>query len=182
MFSFFRYFIGNTSGKINTRENVVMDDDDDIIETVTFISPVNNMNNTDYLQNIGYANTVPFVPPITLCKVIKVYDGDTITVAARLPNTETPIYRFQVRLNGIDTAEIKGGSVNETIIAKQTRAALSELIFDKIVELRNCNIEKYGRILADVYLQDLHVNKWLIDNKYAVEYDGGKKHRPDAWE
>jgi len=29
--------------------------------------------------------------------------------------------------------------------------------------------------LADVYLGDLHVNQWLLDNKYAVQYSGGTK-------
>jgi endonuclease YncB( thermonuclease family) len=41
--------------------------------------------------------------------------------------------------------------------------------------LKNLKTEKYGRVLADVYLGDLHVNKWLLDNKYAVPYSGGKK-------
>ena len=42
-------------------------------------------------------------------------------------------------------------------------------------------MEKYGRLLADVYLDELHLNQWLIENKYAVAYDGGTKHRPDEW-
>ena len=29
--------------------------------------------------------------------------------------------------------------------------------------LQNVQNEKYGRILADVYLDELHINKWLID-------------------
>lgn len=28
--------------------------------------------------------------------------------------------------------------------------------------------DKYGRILVNVYLGDLHINKWLIDNKFAI--------------
>ena len=36
---------------------------------------------SDYLnEDIQYNNTVPFVPNIKYGKVIKVYDGDTITV------------------------------------------------------------------------------------------------------
>ena len=68
-----------------------------------------NMN-TSYLDSISYNDTTPFVYPIRYGKVIKVYDGDTITIAARLPNTDGPIYRFSVRLNGIDTPEIRGKS------------------------------------------------------------------------
>jgi endonuclease YncB( thermonuclease family) len=41
--------------------------------------------------------------------------------------------------------------------------------------------EKYGRILADVYLDDLCVNDWLIKEHYAVKYDGGTKIPPESW-
>jgi len=34
------------------------------------------------------------VPPIKHGRVIKVYDGDTITVAARMPYPKSPLYRF----------------------------------------------------------------------------------------
>ena len=133
-----------------------------------------------YLENITYNETIPFIPPITCGKVIKVYDGDTITIASKLPMNET-IYRFSVRLNGIDSPEIKGGSTAESKLAKVSRDSLHTLIFGKIIELRNNKQEKYGRILADVYLDDLHVNQWMLDKKYAIKYDGGKKNKPDNW-
>ena len=37
-----------------------------------FMNPLTQMN------NVEYKHTVPFVPPVTSGKVIKVYDGDTI--------------------------------------------------------------------------------------------------------
>ena len=43
-------------------------------------------------------------------------------------------------------------------------------------------MEKYGRLLADVYVDNIHVNQWMLDNKYAVPYDGGTKHRPSDWD
>jgi endonuclease YncB( thermonuclease family) len=45
----------------------------------------------------------------------------------------------------------------------------------KYVLLKNITTEKYGRILADVYLEDIHINKLMIDQNLAVKYDGGKK-------
>jgi len=135
----------------------------------------------DYLTNIEYHDTVPFVPPISCGKVIKVYDGDTITIAAKLPNSVEPIYRFSVRLNGIDSPEIKAHSQAEKELAKKSRDALSNLIMDKMVSLKNQTTEKYGRILADVYLDDLHINEWMLKNNYAVKYDGGTKTRPADW-
>jgi endonuclease YncB( thermonuclease family) len=44
-----------------------------------------------------------------------------------------------------------------------------------MVVLQNVGTEKYGRILADIYIENLHINQWMLDNKYAVPYDGGKK-------
>jgi endonuclease YncB( thermonuclease family) len=39
----------------------------------------------EYLEKINYENTVPFVPLIVGGKVVKVYDGDTFTIASKLP-------------------------------------------------------------------------------------------------
>lgn len=118
---------------------------------------------------------VPFCPPITSGYVIKVYDGDTITVAAKLPYESSPLYRFPVRLNGIDTPEIKGKTPEERDAAKRSKEALENYILHKTVHLRNTSTEKYGRLLADVYLGDTCLNQWMLDNKYAIPYDGGTK-------
>lgn len=138
-------------------------------------------NKDEYLANIEYKDTENFVVPIQSGKVVKVYDGDTITIASRFPGLNGPVYRFNVRLNGIDSPEIKGGSEHEKDLAKKSRDALSHLILGKIVCLKNVSTEKYGRILADVYLDNLNVCDWMLEKKYAVKYDGGTKHRPDDW-
>jgi micrococcal nuclease len=143
--------------------------------------PKHNEEDVEYLVNIVYENTVPFVPPITVGKVIKVYDGDTFTIISKLPHSDGPIYRFSVRMNGIDSPEIQGKTANEKELAKKSRDALSNLILGKIVVLRNVSTEKYGRILADVYLGELCVNEWMIFNNYAVKYNGGTKERPEQW-
>ena len=120
--------------------------------------------------------------------MIKVYDGDTITIAARLPYPESPMYRFAVRLSGIDSPEIRGKSPEEKAAAVVARDALSAQVLGHVVELRNTGCEKYGRLLADVYLPaasltaaehgsppSLHINSWMLTNGYAVPYGGGKK-------
>jgi hypothetical protein len=143
------------------------------------------MSTQKSIDNVVYADTKIYIPNITSGKVVKVYDADTITVANRISvggEQSEEIYRFQVRLNGIDSPEIKSKNPTTKALAKQSRDVLSGMIFGKIVELRNVQLEKYGRLLADVYLGDLHLNQWLIDNKYAVQYDGGTKHIPEEWE
>ena len=132
-------------------------------------------------SNISYENTVPFVPPVTYGKVIKIYDGDTITIAAKLPYPKSPVYRIAVRLNGIDTPEIKGQTQKEKDLAKKIRDTLQTKLMNKIVQLKNTSSEKYGRLLADVYLDGVCINTWMIEQGFAVRYDGGTKERPDEW-
>jgi micrococcal nuclease len=132
-------------------------------------------------DDITWQDTVEFTFPIEGGRVIKVYDGDTITIAAKLPFGDSPLYRLSVRLNGIDTPEIKCKTDDEKIAAKQAKDALSNLILNKYVTFKNIQTEKYGRILADVYIGELHVNMWLITEKYAVKYDGGTKKSPESW-
>jgi endonuclease YncB( thermonuclease family) len=132
-------------------------------------------------HEIQWSETIPFIPPIENGQVIKVYDGDTITIATRLPYKDSPLYRFPIRLKGIDTAEIKSKNVNEKKHAMVARDALSELILHKSVLIKNIENEKYGRILADVYLDEICLNEWMIEKGYAVKYDGGTKQIPTSW-
>ena len=122
---------------------------------------------------------IPFVPPVEDGQVIKVYDGDTITVAAKMPYKDSPLYRFQVRLLGIDSPEIRGKTEEEKKAAHVAQKALEDLLLHKKVYLKERAQEKYGRILANVYVDHdgklLFVNQWLLDNKYAVPYDGKTK-------
>jgi len=108
--------------------------------------------------------------------VIKVYDGDTITICNRLPiDNCDDIYRFSVRLDGIDTPEMKTKSDYEKKLAIRARDALREKIYNKHIILKGVQTEKYGRILATIYLNNENINEWMIKKGYAVSYDGGKK-------
>ena len=131
------------------------------------------------LAPIQWDECVPFVPPIEKCQVIKVYDGDTITVASKMPYKDSPLYRFQVRLLGIDSPEIKGKTEEEKKAAQASQKALECLLLHKTVELREKSQEKYGRILANVYVvidgKTILVNQWMLDNNFAIPYDGKTK-------
>ena len=130
---------------------------------------------TDDYTNINMTEVKPFIPPITSGFVVKVYDGDTITILSKLPYKDSALYKFSVRLNGIDCPEIKGETLKEKQCAQLARDELSKLILNKHVVLKDLKTEKYGRILAEVYLDDLHLNQYMLDNKLAVKYDGGTK-------
>lgn len=131
--------------------------------------------------NIDYSNAILFVPPINSGMVIKVYDGDTFTIASKLPYETSPLYKFSVRLSNIDCPEMKSSDLSEKQCAKIAKETLSNLILNKFVSLKNLQNDKYGRILADVYLDNLHLNEHMIKQKLAVYYDGGTKKSPENW-
>jgi micrococcal nuclease len=147
---------------------------------------IENTNIKNFMADgtdISWEDTHEFTFPIKGGRVIKVYDADTITIASKLPFDTSPIYRLSVRLNGIDTPEIKGKGISddEKEAAKNARNFVSNMVLNKFVRLENIATEKYGRILADVYIGDIHLNKLLLEEKYAVKYDGGTKNKPESW-
>ena len=109
---------GNLKVNDTSLEIVVVNENKDVIDN-------------DPPPTIQWKDTVPFTFPITSGLVIKVYDGDTITIAAKLPYDASPLYRLSVRLNGIDTPEIKGKNDDEKEAAKNARDALANLIYGK---------------------------------------------------
>lgn len=127
-------------------------------------------------KDIKYKDCVPFVPPIKTGRVVKVYDGDTITVACKIPGLKnSPVYRFSVRLAGIDAPEMVTKNEEEKEMAKKARDCLSKEIMDKDVVLKHVKTEKYGRVLCDVYLDNLHINEWMLEKRFAVKYNGKAK-------
>ena len=126
-------------------------------------------------ETITWKQTVPWKPPITGGVVIKVYDGDTITIAEKLPYADSPLYRWSVRLSGIDAPELKSKSFALKAVAEEGRDALWSKIFGKRVELKDVGTEKYGRVLATVLYDGENMNTWMLKKKYAYVYQGQKK-------
>ena len=44
---------------------------------------------------------------------------------------------------------------------------------------QNVDINKYGRVLADVFVGDVDVAGYLIENRYPLRYDSSTKAEPD---
>ena len=100
--------------------------------------------------------------------VTKVYDGDTITCDINC-GFEICLKDQKIRLLGIDTPEVRGKDKEKGIIV---RDIVREKLLNKniILESIDCKKGKYGRWLCDVYIDDLNINKWLLDNNYAEKY------------
>lgn len=137
------------------------------------------------LEMAVYDEVQPFIPSITQGKVVRVYDGDTITIATRIDLDGRPsaqLYRFNVRLRGIDSPEMRSKNQTEKLLAIDARDALHDIVMGQMVSLEGTSYDKYGRLLADVKtLKGLNVGQWMIEQGYAVNYNGGKKYIPNEW-
>lgn len=132
--------------------------------------------------NLNPRKMEKFIPIIKIARVIKVYDGDTITVAAYYPShKERRLYKFSVRLSGIDCPEMRGGSSAERNTAVIARDFLHDLLYNQLIQLNNISLDKYGRLLADVQLGDISCSELLIEKRLAVKYDGKQKRTPSNW-
>ena len=105
-------------------------------------------------------------------KVLSVYDGDTVKVAFELGGT---MYKWNCRLSGVDTPELRTKNLQEKKFGYEVRDHLRAKILNKVVTLKCGEFGKYGRLLIEIFIDDQSVNKWLIENGYAFEYDGGTK-------
>lgn len=108
-------------------------------------------------------------------EVTSIYDGDTFRVNI---NSYPDIVgkKMSIRVNGIDTPEMRGKCKKEKDLARQAKQlTVSTLRSAKVIELRNMQRGKYFRIVADVYTDDESLAKKLIDANLAVKYDGGTK-------
>ena len=95
--------------------------------------------------------------PKTIIK--ECYDGDTCTT----------IYDEKIRLACIDTPELKGKKAKpkEAIEAK---IFLNNLIANKEVKIRRINNDRYGRTVAELFQNDVNVQKLIVDKGYGQIY------------
>ncbi len=112
---------------------------------------------------------------VTVSKVISVYDGDTFRVnIASLP----PIVgkNIAIRVNGVDTPEIRGKCEYEKNLALKARDFVrGKLSNAKEIKLTNLQRGKYFRVVANVVVDGISLEQELLDNKLAYRYSGGKK-------
>ena len=112
---------------------------------------------------------------VTIAEVTSIYDGDTLR--ANIPEYPPIIGQHMgIRINGIDTPEIRGECEQEKKLARKAKQyTVMALRNAKKIELRNMQRGKYFRIVADVYADGRSVGEGLIREGLAVVYDGGKK-------
>ncbi len=108
-------------------------------------------------------------------EVLQVMDGDTIDVDIKIWLDQT--IKIKLRIDGIDTPEIRGKCNSEKSKAKQARQEVINMVKDGKVEIYNIRRGKYaGRVLARVKTADgTDIGQHMIDKGLARPYHGKKR-------
>ena len=123
-----------------------------------------------------------------IAKVTEVYDGDTATIV--FYHLGQPV-KHKLRLFGYDAPELKplkSIPCRELHIqaAQAARDHLKSQILGKLVWVKFCKEEKYGRLMGTIYLvkedkidcmcgQEIDMNQQMVGNGYGKAYGGGQK-------
>jgi endonuclease YncB( thermonuclease family) len=112
--------------------------------------------NTDEKELEENIRRQTFKDEIKVCRLINIYDGDTADVVFLDGYRE--FVRYPLRFYGFDTPEIRPPKhIPEEKRQKEIKAAyeakneLINFIENKIIIIRFCKNEKYGRLMGDVY-------------------------------
>ena len=104
-------------------------------------------------------------------KLVRIVDGDTVFLEVDLGFHLKATMDF--RLVGLNTPEIVGVNKTAGLVAK---AELERLLGLGPVTVKTQKSDKYGRWLADLYVQtgdqEVHVNQALLDGGFAKPYTG----------
>tara|TARA_B100001057_G_scaffold468708_1_gene528176 strand:+ start:132 stop:539 length:408 start_codon:yes stop_codon:yes gene_type:complete len=87
------------------------------------------------------------------------YDGDTCTTSRG----------EKIRLACIDTPELKGKKA-DPIAAKEARDFLNKLVINKEVSIRRITKDRYGRTVAELFKNNINIQKLLVDKGYGQIY------------
>ncbi len=90
--------------------------------------------------------------------VTEVHDGDTFFIQ----NGQA------IRVYGLDAPEL------ENCYGKESKNALTKLVLNKQVEIREPMSDRSGRVMAMVYIDDILVNEYLIKYGFASSQGHGQ--------
>ena len=110
------------------------------------------------------------------CIVDRVVDGDTVDVVLDLGFD----VRFfsRVRLYGIDTPESRTRDKDEKARGFISKKFLQESLADQEVVIKTKLKDsrgKYGRVLGELWVDEVNINQTMVDKHLAVDYQGQSK-------
>jgi endonuclease YncB( thermonuclease family) len=117
-----------------------------------------------------------------LVKILRVVDGDTVDAAMYHQETKK-IFKYRIRLYGIDTPESKPLKSNPDREQEMAAAKMSkQAMIDKMQENNNVVVvklykpDKYGRLLGTFYgKNEENINDWMVRQGHAIAYFGKTK-------
>ncbi len=114
-----------------------------------------------------YAKKLPSIDPATKYIVQKVMDGDTFVVKIEKQFVT-------VRMLGIDTPETVDPRKPVQCFGKEASKKTKEILLKHSVTLQTDPTQgltdKYNRLLAYIFVDDLFLNEYLLKNGFAREY------------
>ena len=136
------------------------------------IEKISNNDIIKELENCELKNCEKWIwPYITLeCKCLKVVDGDTITIGFIEKNKKLKV---NVRFSGINVAEIHSKDSIELEKGKKVKLWLQDKILNKIIKVQfEPKLDKWGRPLGTIFLNEENINKNMLTLELAKEYNG----------
>ena len=117
-------------------------------------------------------------------ELVSVYDGDTFKVNLSC-KYDVFCKMIGVRVKGVDSPEIRTKDSCEKSMAKKAKAFTKKFLKSGSIVLRNCQRDKYFRLLCDVFVVDDLTNfsektekslqEAILTEKLAIRYDGDTK-------
>ena len=96
---------------------------------------------------------------VKLYEVVGVSDGDTLTILLEPEKKEQ-----KIRLATIDAPEYRQA------FGRRSRQNLADLVFRKRVSYKEISRDRYGRIIAEVFVGDRNINVEQIRSGFAWHY------------
>ena len=131
-------------------------------------------------------------PKLRLCRVLSVYDGDTVRIALRVRGRMT---QWNCRMHGYDCSEIRPSRSlpEEERIAEKAKAIAArdylrgQVMGEKtLVFCRPHGFDKYGRLLTTLFYErkknkvGANINHEMVTLKHGYPYSGGNKAQEKA--
>jgi len=103
-------------------------------------------------------------------KILKIYDGDTITVEVELGFGVTK--KEKLRLALINAPEMRGSEKDKGTLSRdwlrEKLYSAEEQGKDIIIKTMKDKKGKYGRYIAEIFIDDISVNRELVNEGLAV--------------
>ena len=109
------------------------------------------------------------------CRLDENYDGDTFKVELDVGFGSR--HYAAVRLAGVDTPELRGGTALTKAAAKLARDEAARFILMGREVVFHCAVwsGKYGRPVGEIYVDGVRLSEHLIARRLGVEYAGGSR-------